>query len=323
MKFLFLGVVLTMGLSGASAPGDVLTPAQPMELAGTHGKFDFIKVDSVRHRLLACHTGNGSLDVIDLNSSKLIKSVETGAAQGVAIDDKNGRYFVSVSKPPKLVVIDAGDLRVAGEVPLPAAADLAAYHPATNRVFVCNDTKPEMWVIDPEAKKILTTLTFAGGGMEDLGFDAQGRYLFQNLKESSELAKVDTVADKIVGTWTTAPAEKPHGLAVVTATNDVLIAGGVGKLILLNLTTGQVLASCDIAPRVDEITYDPNLQRAYCAAGSGSMSVVAVGLNKLTTLATIPTSPGAHSIAVDPDTHTVWIVFAKDDKPYVQEFKAN
>jgi DNA-binding beta-propeller fold protein YncE len=323
MKLVLLALALTTGLFGVSLLADVLTPAPPIELAGTHGKFDFIKVDAPRRRLLACHTGNGSLDVIDLNASKLIKSVATGAAQGVAIDDKNGRYFVSVSKPPKLVVIDADKLRVIGEVPLPSPADLVAYHPGTDRIFVCNDINPELWVIDPEAKKILTTLTFAGGGMEDLGFDARSQYLFQNLKESSELAKVDPAAEKIVGTWPTAPAEKPHGLAMVPATDGVLIAGGTGKLILLGLSNGQVLASCDIAPRVDEIAYDPGLQRAYCAAGSGSISVVAVGPDKLTTVATIPTSPGAHSIAVDPETHAVWIVFARDNQPCVQEFKSN
>ena len=56
---------------------DALTPGEPVELTGTQGRFDFIKVDTTNHRLLACHTGNGSLDVIDVASSKLIKSMST------------------------------------------------------------------------------------------------------------------------------------------------------------------------------------------------------------------------------------------------------
>jgi hypothetical protein len=68
---------------------DSLTPANPVELVGTQGKFDFIKVDSANNRLLACHTGNGSLDVIDVIKSNLLKSIPTGNAQGVAIDSKN------------------------------------------------------------------------------------------------------------------------------------------------------------------------------------------------------------------------------------------
>lgn len=97
-----------------------------MELTGTQGKFDSIKIDSANNRLLACHTGNGSLDVIDVITSELIKSIPTGNAQGVAIDSENNRYFVSVSKPPKMVIVDSTKLDVMGEVALPGPADLVA-----------------------------------------------------------------------------------------------------------------------------------------------------------------------------------------------------
>jgi len=323
MKTYMLGLILVMGLVSTSpVPAASLTPGQPLELVGTHGKFDFIKIDPALHRLLVCHTGNGSLDVIDVDANKLIKSIPTGAAQGVAVDNKNGRYFVSVSKPPKLVIIDSTKLEVIGEVPLPDPADVMAYHAESNRAFVCCDTKPEIWVIDPEAKKIETTLTMPGAGMEDLGFNADGTFLFQNLKDTGALAKIDLKDLKIAGTWPTTPAEKPHGSAMVDAQNAILIAGGTGKLVLMSLSTGQVLASTDIAPRVDEIAYDPGMQQAYCASGTGVISVVSVSPNKLTTIDKIPSSQGAHSIAVDPKTHTVWIAFAKDNKPYVQSFTA-
>jgi DNA-binding beta-propeller fold protein YncE len=316
--FLLLMVVLfSPHLSAAS-----LTPGTPVELTGTKGKFDFIKFDSAHHRLLACHTQNGSLDVIDADASKLIKSVPTGAAQGVAVDDKGGRYFVSVSKPLQLVIIDSAKLTVIGEVPLPGPADVMAYNPGLNRAFVCNDDKPELWIIDPEAKVIVTTLNLPGFGMEDLGFNADGSLLFQNLKDTGALVKIDPTAPRVVESWPTTPADKPHGLAMVDAQNAVLIAGGTGKLVLLDLATGKVLASADIAQRVDEIAYDPGLQRAYCASGTGVISVVAVDKGALKTLDSIPSVQGAHSIAVDPKTHTVWIAFAKDTKAFVQPFTA-
>jgi DNA-binding beta-propeller fold protein YncE len=301
---------------------DSLTPRKPVEMPGTQGKFDFIKIDSASNRLLACHAGNGSLDVIDVITSKLIKSIPTGNAQGVAIDSKNNRYFVSVSKPPKMVIVDSTKLEVIGEVPLPGPADLIAYHAETNRVFICRDDKPEMWVIDPVEKKILSTINFPGGGMEDLGFDSQDAFLFQCLKDSSELAKLDLKTEKIVAKWTTSPADKPHGMAMVPGTDQVLIVGETGKLGLFNLSTGQIVGIADVSPKVDEIAYDPTLQRVYCASGLGTISVVGVDHNTLAALPPLTSSPGAHSIAVDPQTHTVWIAFAKNDKPYVQAFTA-
>jgi len=293
-----------------------------VELTGTQGKFDFIKIDSANNRLLACHAGNGSLDVIDVITSKLIKSISTGNAQGVAIDSENNRYFVSVSKPPKMVVVDSTKLDAIDEVALPGPADLVAYHSDTNRVFVCNDDKPEMWVIDPMEKKIVSTINFPGGGMEDLGFDSQDTFLFQCLKDSSELAKLDLKTEKVVAKWSTTPADKPHGMAMVPGTDQVLIVGGTGKLALFNLGTGQIVGTADVSPKVYEIGYDPTLQRVYCASGLGTISVVGLDHKTLTALRPLTSSPGAHSIAVDSQTHTVWIAFAKNDKAYVQAFTA-
>ena len=322
MKTLSLCIVFSIvaSFSPCSAK-DFLMPAATVELTGTHGKFDFIKVDATRRRLLACHTGNSSLDIIDLNNSKLVKSIPTGAAQGVAIDDKGGRYLVSCSKPPKLVIVDSTKLEVIGEVSLPSSADLCAYDPAINRVFVDNDEKPEMWVIDPDAKKILKTITLPGNGMEDLAFNADGSILYQNLKGASQLVRIDPKSGKILDAFPTSPASQPHGLAMVLDANAVLVAGD-GKLAMMNLLNGKVLVTSDIAQKVDEIAYDPNLARAYAASGTGVISIAFAGPASLTTIGSAPSAPGAHSIAVDPQTHTVWIAYAKGDIPCVQSFSA-
>jgi DNA-binding beta-propeller fold protein YncE len=78
----------------------------------------------------------------------------------------------------------------------------------------------------------------------------------------------------------------------------------------------------DISPKVDEIAYDPTLQRVYCASGLGTISVVGADHNTLATLPPLTSSPGAHSIAIDPQTHTAWIAFAENDIPYIQAFTA-
>src|SRR5580693_5314944 len=103
--FLFAWLLLFPGLAAPAA--DLLVPGEPIVLTGTHGKFDFLAIDHERRRLLAAHTGNASLDVIDLDQKTLIKSVPTGAAQSSAVDAKGNRYYVSASKPPQMVVVDA------------------------------------------------------------------------------------------------------------------------------------------------------------------------------------------------------------------------
>jgi DNA-binding beta-propeller fold protein YncE len=255
--FIAVSVAATQPLFAAA-----LTTLPPVELTGTHGKFDFIKVDETRGRLLACHTGNGSLDVIDEGTSKLIKSIPTGNAQGVAIDDKGGRYFVSCSKPPQMVIVDATKLEATGTLSLPGPADVCAYSSVLNRVVVDNDDKPEQWWIDPDAKKIAKDLRYLGSGMEDVAFKPDGLAVLQNIKDTSQLAWADPERTEVNDAWTTAPAEKPHGLAMV-GDNDVLVAGGNGKLVLIDDGPGKVLASADIAPRVDEIAYDSGKSEVF------------------------------------------------------------
>ncbi len=151
------------------------------------------------------------------------------------------------------------------------------------------------------AKQIVTTLTMPGTGMEDLAFDGKDAFLYQALKGSNLLVKIDVASGKVTATWPTAPAEKPHGVAMVDA-DSILVVGGNGKLVLMSLSTGKVLSSADIAQKVDEIAYDPALHRVYCASGTGVVSVVGLDQNKLTTLAPLTSSPGTHSVAVDPQT---------------------
>jgi DNA-binding beta-propeller fold protein YncE len=158
--------------------------------------------------------------------------------------------------------------------------------------------------------------------MEDLGFDSQGTFLFQCLKDSSELAKLDLKTEKVVAKWSTSPVDKPHGMAMVPGTDQVLIVGGTGKLGLFDLSTGQIVGTADVSPKVDEIAYDPTLHRVYCASGLGTISVVGLVHQTLAALPSLTSSLGAHSIAVDYQTHTVWIAFAKNDKTYVQAFTA-
>lgn len=179
--------VLTFSLltSPLARAADPLVPGQPLTLAGTTGRFDFIVIDNERRRLLAAHTGNASLDVIDLEKNELIKAVPTGAAQSCAIDRKGGTYLVAVSKPPQMAIVDAKTLTVTGKVPLDGPADLLAFEEKSGAAYVDHDDGKEIWVVSPKNKKVVTTITLPSDSPEDLAFDPSGQRLFQALKTAT------------------------------------------------------------------------------------------------------------------------------------------
>jgi tricorn protease-like protein len=109
-------------------------------------------------------------------------------------------------------------------------------------------------------------------------------------------------------------------MALVPDTHFMLIAGGNGKLVLMDRSGGKVLANADMASRVDQMAYDPQSHMAYCASGTGKISVVGLEGEKLTAVGDVADAAGCHSIVIDPKTHIVWIAYAKGDQSFAQPF---
>lgn len=312
--------ILAAGLSPAGAEEPPLAAGAPVVLPGTTGKFDFLAIDAKGRRLLAGHPGNSSLEVIDLQTKTLLKTVPTGAAQSSAVDLKSAQYLVGVSKPPQLAIVDAGTLAVTGKVPLSGPADIIAMNQHSGLVYIGHDDEKELWVVDPKEKKIVTTVTLPSDAPEDLAFDASFTHLFQNMKTASVVLVIDPATNKVTQSWPTAPAQAPHGLALDAEAGTLLVAGGNGQLVMMSQTDGKVAASVAIPERVDQIAFDPAAHRLYCASGTGKIAVIGVEKEKLSRLGEVPCPAGTHSIAVDPLTHEVWIAYAAGKESFAQPF---
>ncbi len=311
--------LLLTGLEQGRA-ADLLAAGKPLVLSGTRGRFDFLALDVEGRRLLAAHTGNGSLDIIDIDKQEVVKIVPTGAAQSAAVDAKGKRYFASVSKPPSLVVIDAVKLEVVAKVSVGGPADLMAFNAKSGMAYVCHDDGKDLWVIDPSGKRVVATVELPGEAPEDLGFDAPFARLFQAMKTGSVVAVIDVATNKVTAKWPTAPVQDPHGMAMVQESDAFLVAGANGKLAMMSQKDGHVMASADIAAGVDQIAYDAELHRVYCASGKGKIAILNVEKDKLVPAGEVASSDGARSIVVDAKTHTVWIAYAKGDVGVVQPF---
>ncbi|MGH9406058.1 MAG: hypothetical protein ACRD3D_09535 [Terriglobia bacterium] len=308
---------MAFALSVHAAPP--LTAGAPILLPGTHGGFDFIRVDTSANRLLLAHEKNKSFDVFSLGSRKMVKSVPTGTSQDAAVDLKRGNYYVSGNDPGRMVIVSRKGLNVIGVVPLPADTDLIGYDPVTGQVHESNDTAAEEWVINPATKKVVATINLQGSGVEELAFDAHYKRLFQAVKGSNTIAVVDPANNKLLHAWPLAPDTGPHGIAIVPESDGLLVACA-GKLVLMSRSTGKILDRAEIARGVDQMAYDPGTHLAYCASRLGVISVVRVAGDKLTRLGSVADERGTHSIAVDPKTHTVWIAYPKGNECFVQPF---
>src|SRR5258708_374363 len=94
-RFLALGICSLIALASAQAlhaeDKAPLVPGTTIEIPGSQGKFDFLEIDPVKHRLLASHEKDATADIFDLKTNKLLGRVEVGEAMAIAVDQKTGK----------------------------------------------------------------------------------------------------------------------------------------------------------------------------------------------------------------------------------------
>ncbi len=167
-------------------------------------------------------------------------------------------------------------------------------------------------------RRILTNITI-GGDLEFVVYDPVSDRIYQNVVSTNVVAVIDPKANAVVASWRAAPAQQLRGLAVDGSTHRLFTAGGNGKLAVMDTTSGSVIAVVAIAPGVDQIVFDPGTKRIYCASGTGLLSVVQETDTGAESLGDVTVPRHAHTVAVDPTTHNVWISYGAADNDYVMK----
>src|SRR5581483_4495371 len=315
-RLLATGSALLCMVTGFVASAAPPTPGSPIAIPNSHGGFDFIEVDQQNSRLLAPHTRNGTLDVFDSTSGKLIKQCWLGATQSLAVDAQSGKYYIAGSDKPRLVTIDSKTLESAGETTLSGPADIVTFDPKNHVAYVCHDDGTEVWAVDVVSNKVIASISIPEGP-EGIVYDEKGDRIFVNVRKTNEVVVIDPDANKVVAKWSTAPAQAPHGLAIDSGMHRLFAAGGNGQLVEIDSGSGKVVSSAKIAPKVDQVAYDPELKQIYSASGTGVISVVLAKNSGLESIGDVPTHSGAHSVAVDLKTHIVWTAYSDGNASYI------
>ena len=309
----------TLAVPALAADTPLLTPQTPVVVPGGPGGFDWMLVDAPRHRLLASHPGKSTLVVLDLKT-KTIQQIPTGVEiNGIAVDEADNKLFTA-GGGQKVVVFDNTTLTKTGEIALTGPGDDIVLDPKTDKLYVCHDDGAEDWVFNAKDNTLAGTVTIAGAP-EYVAYDPGTDRLYQNVKPANVTQVIDPATNKVVATWPTAPMTSPHGLAVDPKTQRVFSAGQ-GQVVMMDQKTGKVLSSVSIAPGyVDQIAFDADSGRLYCACGdAGVISVVQEGQTDITLLGNVPSHHKSHTLAVDPGTHAVWISYSAADNGYLQQF---
>lgn len=307
-----------LGCASLPAMADApLTAQKPIVIPGGPGAFDWMVLDARSHRLFASHKGTKTVAIVDLQSETALPSVTVGTAQGVAVDRRDNKIFLGDDEEHKIVILDNTTLKPTGEIAVDGPVDDILYCRKNGMVYADHDDGTDVWVIDPKTEKIVATIKIPDAP-EKIEYDRTSDRIYQNIKSNNTVQVIDPATNKIEKTFDTAPATGPHGLAIDGKTQRLFTAGNNGKLAVIDMNTGKVIASVDIAKGVDQIAFDPGNKRIYCAC-RGTISVVQETDDGAKLLGNVDSPKGSHTIAVDRGTHAVWTCYFDDHDSYLMK----
>jgi hypothetical protein len=254
--------------------------------------------------------GGGVVFAGDGNSNLVVVNVATGAFLG-------GQPAVNPYTGPPLPATCGG----AG-TPTTGTAnqrlDEMAFDPADGVVLAINDAACPPFgtffsTTAPYAAVGTIAFTTANGGAEQPSWDpGQGLFIMALpstiANPNGEIDLIDPHTHAVVKAFAEAGACNANGTAL--GANETLFLGcsGTGEILTINAVTGATINTISGMGGCDEVWYNPTANRFYggCSNNlSGPVLVVADGTGKLIT--SIPTSTGAHSVAVDANTDHIFL----------------
>jgi DNA-binding beta-propeller fold protein YncE len=266
------GLLLAAPAPAADAPS--LEQTQTIVLKGKAGKLDHLALDAGRDRLFLANTVNGTLDVIDLKTGKLLKQVpgQTGI-QGVAYAPDLDKVFVGLGSGGLCNAFAGADYKPLKTIKFFDDADNVRYDPDRQRVFVAHAEK-SLGVVDAKTYEIKADLKLPAAAE---GFQvAPGKSrLYLVTPSPSQLVVIDPDKNEVVQTHPIKAAAGGHPLALDEA-NKRLFVGcrQPAALVVLDAETGKEVTSVPIPQDVDDLHYDAKRKRLYASCGEGFLAVL-------------------------------------------------
>jgi DNA-binding beta-propeller fold protein YncE len=278
---------------------------------GGEGGWDYLSVDPTSHRLFISHATK--IVVVDTATNKVVGEIaDTPGVHGFAIAPELGRGFASNGRENKVSIVDLETLKTLSKVETGENPDAILYESGQREVYTFNGRGHSATVFDPTTGKVVVTIPVGGKPEFAQADPAAGRVYF-NLEDKSEVLAIDTKTHEIVAHWPIAPGEEATGMAIDLAHHRLILGCGNAKMIVMDSTSGKVVATIAAGEGIDATSFDSATQLAFASAGgSGSVTIAHEDApDKFTVVQTLPTARGARTMTLDPVTHKIYLATAQ------------
>ena len=274
------------------------------------GGWDYLSVDAAGRRLYVSH--GTEVVVIDIDKDAVVGTIaDTPGVHGLAVASELKRGFTSNGLEKKAGIVDLQTLKTLSKVETGANPDGMLYEPGQMEVYMFNGRGRSATVFEAATGKVVATIPLEG--KPEFGVaDPQAGRVFDNIEDKSEVAVIDTKTHSVVATWPIAPGEEPSGMAIDLEHHRLFLGCGNKLMVMVDSSSGRVVASVPIGQGVDANAFDPGTQLAFSSCGDGTVTVAKEETpDKLTVVQTLATEPRARTMTIDPKTHKIYLASAK------------
>src|SRR3954471_8499541 len=201
--------------------------------------------------------------MFDVRTMKLIKTIEVPAgfsADGIYCDTSNDRVYIGSHPTKSLMVVDATDGTVLGNVDLGGTPEQTVADGNGTVYQVLQDRPGSVAVIDAKTMKVTKTYPFGdNGGCNGLALDVKNQVLFAACAAVGAAPARGTPGQ-------TAPAGPPPA----PDSN----AKPPQTFVILSAKDGNILARLPLAGGSDGAAFNPATMEAFSTQGNGTMTIV-------------------------------------------------
>ena len=277
---------------------------------GGEGGWDILNIDSPAHRLYLSHATK--VMVVDIEKNTLAGEItDTPGVHAFLPVPELKRGFSSNGRENKSSVVDLTTLRTIEKVDTGESPDAIVYEPKRGEVYIFNHRGNSVTVIEAKSATVVVTIAL-GGSPEFAVADTDASRVYCNLEDKGEVVVIDTTKREVAARWPLAPGEEPTGIALDAAHHRLFAACNNKMLVMLNTDTGKVVATVPIGSGTDGCAFDATTQLAFVSCGEGVTTIAKEETpEKLDVVQTLRTAPRARTIALDPQTHRIYLPTAE------------
>jgi hypothetical protein len=311
--------VFVFGHSSAGENRDVLRVVADIPLPGAAVRFDYQSLNPAAGRLYIAHMNADQLVVFDTRKREVVSNLDGfHRVHGVLAVPELGKIFASITGDHQVAVVDQASLKTVAKVGQIKYPDGLAYAPTVQQLFVSDEHGNAEAVIDTTTNTMVTSIAL-GGGAGNSVYDSAADRVYVAVQDKNELVTIDPLRLKITARTPLAWLDDPHGIALDVENRLAFVAGASNnKLVVVDLKTMQIGPPFSVGRDPDVLAFDPGTKRLYVAAESGQVRIFREANRTLEEVGELRL-PHAHTVAVDPRSHLVYLPLENlDGKPVLR-----